>query len=132
MTRKYDPQNTTLHAAAHLHTMMKALISAGERKVTMNIKAELLHSLSMEHEIRHVIMSAYAGKDLLRSSSFQYSESASRWVQFSYIMTLTPSHFFSYSILCLYRSVILNCYLVRNMYKPFKFLIWPWNFVKGR
>lgn len=67
-----------MHAAVHLHTVMKALISAGERKVTTNINAELLHSLSMEHEIRHVIMSAYAGKDLLRLSSFPYSESASR------------------------------------------------------
>lgn len=46
MTGKYDPQNITLHAAVHLHTVMKALISAGERKVTMNINAELLHSLN--------------------------------------------------------------------------------------
>ena len=67
---KDDPRNITLHAAVHLHPVMKALISAGEGKVTMNINAELPHSLSMEHEIRHVIMSAYAGKDLLRPSSF--------------------------------------------------------------
>ena len=66
-----------MHAAVHLHTVMKALISTGERKVTTNINAELLHSLSMEHEIRHVIMSAYAGKDLLRLLSFPYGESAS-------------------------------------------------------
>lgn len=54
------------------------LISAGERKVTTDINAELLHSLSMEHEIRHVIMSPYVGKDLLRLSPFPYGESASR------------------------------------------------------
>lgn len=59
-----------MHAAVHLHPVMKALISAGESKVTMNINAELLHSLSMEHEIRHVIMSAHAGKDWLRPHPF--------------------------------------------------------------
>lgn len=36
----------------------------------MNIKAELVHSLSMEHEIRHVIMLAHSGKDLLRLCPF--------------------------------------------------------------
>ena len=112
---KDDPRNITLHAAVHLHPVMKALISAGERKVTMNVNTELPHSLSMEHEIRHAIMSAYAGKDLLRPSSFQHSESASQGARFSHFVTLPPPHFFPYSVLCLYRStVILNCYLVRN------------------
>lgn len=75
--REYGPQNITLHAAVSFHTVMKALISAGERKVTMTVSAKLLHSLSMEHEIRHVIMSPHARKDFLRPSFFQHSESAS-------------------------------------------------------
>lgn len=78
-----------MHAAVHLHPVMKALISAGERKVTMNINAELPHSLSMEREIRHVIMSAYAGKDLLRPSPFQHSESASQGARFSHFVGVT-------------------------------------------
>ena len=55
----------------------------------MNINAELPHSLSMEREIRHVIMSAYAGKDLLRPSPFQHSESASQGARFSHFVGVT-------------------------------------------
>lgn len=124
MTKENSTHRILLCMLQCIYTGMKALISAGERQVPMNINAELPHSLSMEHEIRRVIMSAYAGKDLLRPSPFRYSESASRGVKFPYIVTLTPSPFCPYSVLCLYRSVILNCYLVRNTCKPFKFLMW--------
>lgn len=123
-----------IHRILHrlLQCVRKALTWAGERKVTISINAELLPSLSTEHEIRHVIMSTDAGEDMLRPSSFQCNKSASWWVKFSYIVTLTPSRFFPCSILCLYRSVIWNCYLVRNIYKSFKFLMWLWSFVKNR